>query len=188
MNDDNYLMRYGVTIIMAITLFTVLMLFFHGPKDIPQNAIDTVNSFIKAEKQSDVVTLQTLYAKNARINVQEISDNGQQSLRNYDLSSSTLGDLAKRTAATKKIPNSHDVYKDIQYEWVDTRIKVTATRYSSLNDLETPHILLLAPIKTFTEKWYITNEYIVRYASDRPLIGTALPSSASSSSNHISQE
>ena len=188
MNDDNYLMRYGVTIIMAIALLTVLLLFFHGPKDIPQNAIDTVNSFVRAEKRSDLAALQVLYAKKAIINVQEVSSDTQQSLRNYDLSSSSVGDLAKRTAATKKISNSHDLYKDIQYEWVDTRIKVTATRYSSLNDLETPHILLLAPIKTFTEKWYITNEYIVRYASDRALIGTALPSSASSSSNQISQE
>ena len=103
MNDDNYLMRYGVTIIMAITLLTVLLLFFHGPKDIPQNAIDTVNSFVRAEKRSDLAALQVLYAKKAIINVQEVSSDTQQSLRNYDLSSSSVGDLAKRTAATKKI-------------------------------------------------------------------------------------
>ncbi len=187
MNDDNFLMRYGVTIIMAITIITVLLLFFHGPKETPQNAIDTVNSFVRAEKRSDVTALQVLYAKNAVINVQEISDNRQHSLQNYDLSSSNLRDLTKRTAATKKIPNSHDAYKDIQYEWVGNRIKVSAIRYSNLNNLETPHILLLAPIKTFTEKWYITNEYIVRYASESPLVGDVPPSSASSL-NQISQE
>ena len=188
MNDDNYLMRYGVTIIMALTLLTALLLFFHGPKGTPENAIDTVKTFIQAEKRSDLVALQILYAKNAIINVQEVSSDTQQPLRNYNLPSSSLGNLAKRTAATKKIPNSHDLYKDIEYEWVGKRIKVSAVRYSNLNNLETPHILLLTPIKNLTEKWYITNEYIVRYASDRALIGTALPSSASSSSNQISQE